>query len=78
VQVPERVSPRYRNRVLRLSCSYRNPSVEYEPETDTTGCWLSVGLRRGDSSSGMRQQPEHGTLDGLIQAGGGGLEPPTS
>jgi hypothetical protein len=32
VQVPELLSPRYRNRVLKVSCSYRNAGVEYEPE----------------------------------------------
>jgi hypothetical protein len=33
--LPERLSRRYRNCVLNLSSSYRNPMVKHEPELHT-------------------------------------------
>jgi hypothetical protein len=32
-QVPEPLSPRYRNRVLKVSSRYRSHSVKYEPDS---------------------------------------------
>jgi hypothetical protein len=34
--LPERLSRRYRNCVLNLSSSYRNPMVKHEPELHTS------------------------------------------
>jgi hypothetical protein len=44
-QVPEQVSPRYRNRVLKVSSSYRSHSVKDEPDSYTTAG--STGSNRG-------------------------------
>jgi len=36
-QLPERLSRKNRNRVLKLSSSYRNPMVKHEPELHSKG-----------------------------------------
>jgi hypothetical protein len=44
--LPERLSRRYRNCVLNLSSSYRNPMVKHEPELHThlsARWWYPVG-----------------------------------
>jgi hypothetical protein len=45
-QVPEPVSPRYRNRVREVSPTYRNHDVQHEPGPhirDLTACRQSLG-----------------------------------
>ena len=53
--LPERLSRRYRNRVLKLSSSYRNPMVKHEPELHTArffaGCVRNVSNRYGDRTA---------------------------
>jgi hypothetical protein len=38
--LPELLSSSYRNRVLKLSTSYRNPMVKHEPELHRSCCGL--------------------------------------
>jgi hypothetical protein len=40
--LPELLSSSYRNRVLKLSTSYRNPMVKHEPELHSKGCLCQV------------------------------------
>jgi len=50
VQVPELLSPRYRNRVLEVSCRYRNHGVRHEPgfhiAPTSTRAWDTASLRK--------------------------------
>jgi hypothetical protein len=46
VQVPEPVSPRYRSRVLKVSCRCRSHSVKDVPEPHTQKMWCKCGAGR--------------------------------
>ena len=52
-QVPEPVSPRYRNRARKVSGSYRNHSVKHEPELHSDcgdADWRPVGWSQVEDS----------------------------
>lgn len=54
-QVPKPLSPTYRNRVPKLSLTYRSHSVKHEPELHTTTLEVTGGLWRTTASSVTRR-----------------------
>jgi hypothetical protein len=76
-QVPEPLSPRYRNRVPKMSTRSRSHSVKYEPGSHTLlSDPVAVNLAVTDSDQAS-SEASASLLPALLPAPPDGFEPPT-
>src|SRR5205085_1861784 len=71
VKVAEPVSPSYRSRVRKVSCTYRSQCVAHLPELHTAVSWVS-DLRVVDLRiEALSGEPKRGPLTCFFDGGGG-------